>query len=439
MRLNSMLATVLIFLCSLVISSCSNDELAPISLKNRETANIKLNYPNNQTYSFPLQGGDGNYEISCDKPEIIETKMISSCDISIKALALGEAIITVRDQSGNTLDIHVLVAYDPLRRHGDVRHGIRRSRFHRTQAHFFNQLGKFQLQKQGIRRRCRLLHPVFRRVKGQRRISDNGGQPVGMAGCVLSRRQLFDGGGLGVDIRKLFINGVHAAIFLNKIHSGLFTHPRYAGNIVGGVSHQGLQVDHADGREAVLLPERVRSHLPGGGLAHPGGHQLHPGPVADELEGVLVPGDDHRLPAGLLVPGGDGADQVVRLPAVQLIPGDAHGVQHLLQHRELPGQLLGHGFPLGLVALVGQMPEGGGLPVKGDAQGVRILLPLQLQQDVEKAENGVGGKAIPGGQGPDPVKGAVDNGISIQHHQFHAKSSLRHGMSAGALPETMLL
>ena len=43
MRLNSMLATVLIFLCSLVISSCSNDELAPISLKNRETANIKLN------------------------------------------------------------------------------------------------------------------------------------------------------------------------------------------------------------------------------------------------------------------------------------------------------------------------------------------------------------------------------------------------------------
>ena len=55
MRLNSMLATVLIFLCSLVISSCSNDELAPISLKNRETANIKLNYPNNQTYSFPLQ------------------------------------------------------------------------------------------------------------------------------------------------------------------------------------------------------------------------------------------------------------------------------------------------------------------------------------------------------------------------------------------------
>ena len=42
MRLNSMLATVLIFLCSLVISSCSNDELAPISLKNRVNSKYKI-------------------------------------------------------------------------------------------------------------------------------------------------------------------------------------------------------------------------------------------------------------------------------------------------------------------------------------------------------------------------------------------------------------
>ena len=48
---------------------------------------------------------------SRDKPEIIETKMISSCDISIKSISISEAIITVRDQSGNTLDIHVIVDY----------------------------------------------------------------------------------------------------------------------------------------------------------------------------------------------------------------------------------------------------------------------------------------------------------------------------------------
>lgn len=111
MRLNNMLATMLISLCSLLISSCSNDELAPISLKDSETATINLHYPDNQAYSFPLQGGDGKYEISCNKPEIIETKMISSSDMSIKALALGEAVITVRDQSENILAIHVVVDY----------------------------------------------------------------------------------------------------------------------------------------------------------------------------------------------------------------------------------------------------------------------------------------------------------------------------------------
>jgi len=222
-----------------------------------------------------------------------------------------------------------------LRRHGDVWRRLRRSRFLRPQAYFFDQLGKFQLQKQGIRRRCRLLHPVFRRVEGQRRISDNGGQPVGMAGCVLSRRQLFDGGGLGIDIRQLFINGVHAAIFLNKVHGGLFSHPRYSGDIVGGVSHEGLQVDHVDGFKAVLLPEGLRGHILGGSLAHTGGHQLHLRMVGDKLEGILISRHHYAVPARRLAFPGNGADQVIGLPPLHFITGDIQGIQHLFQHRHL--------------------------------------------------------------------------------------------------------
>ena len=64
------------------------------------------------------------------------------------------------------------------------------------------------------------------------------------------------------------------------------------------VPHQGLQVDHVDGGEAVLLPEGgLRGHILGGGLPHAGGHQLHHGVVGDELEGVLVAGDHHAVPA----------------------------------------------------------------------------------------------------------------------------------------------
>ena len=312
---------------------------------------------------------------------------------------------------------------DPLRRHGDVRRGIRRSRFLWTQAHFFNQLGKFQLQKQGIRRRCRLLHPVFRRVEGQRRISDNGGQPVGMAGCVLSRRQLFDGGGLGVDIRKLFINGVHAAIFLNKIHSGLFTHPRYAGDIVGGVSHEGLQVDHVDRFKAVLLPESLRGHILGGGLAHAGGHQLHLGVGGDELKAVLVAGDDDAVPAGRLAFPGNGADQVIGLPPLHFIAGDVQGIQHLFQHRHLHPQFLRHGLPGGLVRLVRLVTEGRGVEVEGDAQGIRPFFLFQAQQRGEKAEHGVGVQPFPVSQGADAVIGPVDDGVAVNDHALHGKTS----------------
>ena len=312
---------------------------------------------------------------------------------------------------------------DPLRRHGDVRRGIRRSRFLWTQAHFFNQLGKFQLQKQGIRRRCRLLHPVFRRVEGQRRISDNGGQPVGMAGCVLSRRQLFDGGGLGVDIRKLFINGVHAAIFLNKVHGGLFSHPRYAGDIVGGVSHEGLQVDHVDGFKAVLRPESLRGHILGGGLAHAGGHQLHLGAIGDELKGILVSCHHHAVPARRLAFPGNGADQVIGLPPLHFIAGDVQGIQHLFQHRHLHPQFLRHGLPGGLVRLVRLVTEGRGMEVEGDAQGIRPFFLFQAQQRGEKAEHGVGVQPFPVSQGADAVIGPVDDGVAVNDHALHGKTS----------------
>ena len=73
----------------------------------------------------------------------------------------------------------------------------------------------------------------------------------------------------------------------------------------------------------------------------------------------LVPGDDHRRPSGGGVLHRNGSNEIVGLPAVQLIHGDVHGRQHFLQQRHLAGQLVGHPLPLGLIALVGQMPEGG--------------------------------------------------------------------------------
>ena len=174
-----------------------------------------------------------------------------------------------------------------------------------------------------------------------------------------------------------------------------------------------------DGVKAVFLPESVGRHVLGGGAAHAGGHQLHRGVVGDQLEGVLVAGDHNGIPSGGGILGGDGAHQVVRLPAVHLIDGDVHGGQHVLQNGHLAGQLVGHPLPGGLVAVIGQMAEGGSLAVKGDAQGVGVAVVQQLAQDIQKAEDGVGRLAGAGGEIlAHPVKGPVDQGVAVQDHQF---------------------
>ena len=180
-----------------------------------------------------------------------------------------------------------------------------------------------------------------------------------------------------------------------------------------------------DGVEAVLLPEQLRGHVAGGGAAHAGGDQLDRSLFRHQLQGVLIPGDNDRLPAGLTVQGGDGPQQVVRLPAVQLVQGDIHCPQHVLQQGHLAGQLLRHFLALGLVGREGQVPEGGGRPVEGDAQRVGLILGEQLVEDVQKAEDGVGGLARLGGQRlADPVKGPVEDGVSVQDHQFHRNAPL---------------
>ena len=211
-----------------------------------------------------------------------------------------------------------------------------------------------------------------------------------MAGVFLTLGQLADHGRLGVDVRQFLINGVDALVFLNQRHGGFLAHARHAGDIVGGIAHQGLEIDHVNRVEAVLLAERSGRHVLGGGLSHAGGYQFDLGMVGNELQAVLIAGHHHTLPALRLALAGDGTDQVVRLITCHLIAGDVHGVQHLFQHRHLHRQLFRHPLALGLVVLVCLMAEGGLAPVKGDAQRLRLLLLRQALQGGQKAENGMG-------------------------------------------------
>jgi hypothetical protein len=242
-----------------------------------------------------------------------------------------------------------------------------------------------------------------------------------MAGAVLALRQFFQGGGFGVDVRHGLVNRVNGAVLLNQRRGGLFAHAGHAGNVVRRVAHQRLQINHMNGVEAVFLPERVGGHVLRQRLAHAGGYQLHLGVFRNQLQRVLVSRGSHAVPARSLAPAGDGADEVVGLPALQLVAGDVQRVQHLFHHRDLHPQLLRHGLAGGLVGRVGLVAEGGGVEVEGDAQGVGILVVFQAQQRGEKAVNGVGVKPVPGGQGADAVVRAVQNAVSVNDHQLHRR------------------
>jgi hypothetical protein len=291
---------------------------------------------------------------------------------------------------------------------------------------FVNELGKFQLQEELIKAVVvHLFAQVLLRVKVQRGITPDSGQVVGHAGHLLPLLELFNdtglGGGAGGHLRggHGLVQRVNGAVPAHQGHSSLLAHALDAGDVVAGVAHQSLQVNDVDGIKAILLPKGLGGHIFGGGAAHAGGHQLHRGVVGDQLEGVLVAGDHDSVPPGGGVLGGDGAHQVVRLPAVHLVDGDVHGGQHVLQNGYLAGQLIGHPLPGGLVAVIGQVAEGGSLAVKGDAQSVGVAVIQQLAQDIQKAEDGVGRLAGAGGEIlAHPVKGPVDQGVAVQDHQF---------------------
>ena len=148
-----------------------------------------------------------------------------------------------------------------------------------------NELVELQLEQLFIQNRpVEGLPDRLRRVKTHGRVAADDSQVIAHPGVRLPLGELFDDGGLGLDVRQLFINGVHRLVLLDQRHGGFLPYALDAGVVVGGIPHQRFQVDHVDGVEAVFGPELVRGHVPGGGLAHAGGHQLDGGVFVDELQ-----------------------------------------------------------------------------------------------------------------------------------------------------------
>lgn len=108
------LAGALLLLFMVGFIACNDDNgLASITLANREGSNITVLYRGEKTseYAFSLQGGDGYYSARSGNEEVVTAEMITS-NLHLKPTGIGETIVTVEDNSQNTLVLDIRVDYE---------------------------------------------------------------------------------------------------------------------------------------------------------------------------------------------------------------------------------------------------------------------------------------------------------------------------------------
>src|SRR5439155_9674913 len=148
-------------------------------------------------------------------------------------------------------------------------------------------------------------------------------------------------------------------------------------------------------------------------LARPPQHRQDAHAGADELESILVRGDEDEVDVGVAEPADDGGEDVVRLVARSLEDGQPEGLERPPHRRELLDEVLRHPRALDLVLGEPLVAKGGTLGVPGDAHVVRPILAEELPQHHGEAEGGVGRQAARGREVGDGVVGAVEVGRTV--------------------------
>ena len=210
---------------------------------------------------------------------------------------------------------------------------------------------------------------------------------------------------------------LEVAVLGDEAQGGLFAHAGHAGDVVGSIAHQALDVDQLRGSDAVCLP-----HPRGGDalrLADAALGVQNRSVLPGELEGIAVAGDEQGLHAHFLALAGEGAQNVVGLKALAFDDAQAHALEQIADDGVLLAQFLGHGLAVGLVAVVEIGTEGVLAHVESHRRRRGRFLVQHAQKHHHKAVYGVGGRAVRRGHGRgERVKGAVHEAVSVQQHQL---------------------
>ncbi|MCC8186477.1 MAG: hypothetical protein LIP08_02920, partial [Bacteroides sp.] len=96
------------------LTSCNDDKVSPISLKGYEGTDLSLYYPDSESHSYELTGGEGAYEASSSDTNVVTAGIDSKGNLAMKAIAPGKADVTVTDEAENKLVLKVVVAHPTL-------------------------------------------------------------------------------------------------------------------------------------------------------------------------------------------------------------------------------------------------------------------------------------------------------------------------------------
>lgn len=114
------LLTIVMFTLSAMFCACSDDDntTTPITLKDKEDTTFKINYPTDHEYRYIIEGGDGDYSVKTDNPEVIVPEIIklteassSNQNLRLKVIGLGFAQVTITDKSQNSRTLDITVDY----------------------------------------------------------------------------------------------------------------------------------------------------------------------------------------------------------------------------------------------------------------------------------------------------------------------------------------
>ena len=205
----------------------------------------------------------------------------------------------------------------------------------------------------------------------------------------------------------MFDQVLERAPFGDQLRSALFSDSLHARNVVAGIADQRAQIENAVGPHTEAL---LDFRWPVAAILHTVEQR---DAIADELHQVLVGGHDGDLRVFRSALDECG-NHVIGFEVRHRNDGDPVRVDEFANDRKLDREILGLGFPIGLVGVVERVAEGRAARVEYHDHAIGRLFANHLAEHVDEAVGGVGrgavGRAKRGNRKERPVErvGAVD-------------------------------